>query len=62
VPNISSENPDNISPLVEKFINEEFKKLNSKNKITIKFIGKAQPWLADYTNANFQAGAGATEV
>jgi Cys-Gly metallodipeptidase DUG1 len=59
VPNLT---PDNVTPLVEDFINKEFKKLNSKNKLTIKPIGDAEAWVTDYKNASYKAGAQATKV
>jgi hypothetical protein len=59
---VPPQTPENVTPLVEKYINEEFAKLGSKSKMTIEYFHGGKPWLADYKHWSFEAAHRATEV
>lgn len=59
---VPPQTPDNINPLVEKYLEEEFKKLNSKNTLKIEPEHGGKPWLADWKHWNYSAAAKATEA
>ena len=48
--------------MVEKYIHEEFSKLNSKNTVTLSNDHSGKWWVADVNNWNFVAAAKATEA
>lgn len=52
--------PDAVVKLVQDYVNQEFAKLKSKNKMTIEGSGGA-PWYADPNHWNYVAAAKATE-
>ena len=37
--------PENVDPLVIKFINHEFSKLKSKNKLKVENLHGGKPWV-----------------
>lgn len=41
---------------------QEFAKLNSKNKLKIENLHGGKPWVADYKHWNYEAATRATEV
>lgn len=53
--------PEEVTQLVVKFVNDEFKKLNSKNKIHCECSHAGNWWLSEPNHWNYQAGARATE-
>lgn len=58
VPNMTVKEIDSI---VEKYIKEEFKKLNSKNSIEVSSLHGGDPWIADINHYNFKAAHQAIE-
>jgi hypothetical protein len=51
-----------VDPLVKAYIESEFAKLNSKNKLTLEDLHGGKPWVADYKHWNYEAAKKATEV
>jgi len=58
VPNLT---PEAVSSICTTFLQSEFEKLGSKNKIQIETLHGGKPWLADPNHWNFRAAAAATE-
>ncbi|KAL4076829.1 hypothetical protein V8B97DRAFT_1943635 [Scleroderma yunnanense] len=54
--------PDNIKPIVIDFLNSEFKKLNSKNKMVVHYQGGGFPWVGDRNHYNYKAAEAATKT
>ncbi|KAK4054442.1 hypothetical protein OIV83_000936 [Microbotryomycetes sp. JL201] len=54
--------PKDVNELVTKYLNEEFKKLNSKNKFKVEMLSGGMPWVASIDHWNFQSGIKATET
>jgi Cys-Gly metallodipeptidase DUG1 len=54
--------PDNVDPLVIKFLESEFAKLKSKNKLTVENLHGGKPWVADPNHWNYVAAKRATEA
>jgi Cys-Gly metallodipeptidase DUG1 len=48
--------------LVEKYLEEEFAKLNTKNKLTISAEHGGKPWVENFQHWNYVAAANATEA
>ncbi|KAG8948396.1 hypothetical protein FRC04_009766 [Tulasnella sp. 424] len=59
VPNMT---PDNVDPLVITFLQAEFAKLNSKNKLEVENLHGGKPWVADPNHWNYVAAIKATET
>jgi len=59
---VPPQTPDTVNPLITAYIKEEFKKLNTKNKLELEYFGDGKPWLADYKDWNFEAAKAATLV
>ncbi|KAK1230508.1 hypothetical protein PQX77_006436 [Marasmius sp. AFHP31] len=59
---VPPQTPDNINPLVEKYINEEFAKLGSKNKCKLEFEHGGKPWVGDISHWNYEAAQRATRA
>ncbi|EIN06612.1 CNDP dipeptidase [Punctularia strigosozonata HHB-11173 SS5] len=59
---VPPQTPDNVNPLVYKFIEQEFAKLNSKNKLIIEELHGGKPWVADHRHWNYEAAKKATEA
>jgi Cys-Gly metallodipeptidase DUG1 len=53
---------ENVDGLVIKYLESEFAKLNSKNRMTVENLHGGKPYLADPNHWNFVAAAKATEV
>lgn len=51
-----------MNPLVVNYIEAEFAKLNSKNKLTVEFLHGGKPWVTDVNHWNFEAAKAATRV
>jgi hypothetical protein len=51
-----------VDPLVKVYIESEFAKLNSKNKLTLEDLHGGKPWVADHKHWNYEAAKKATEV
>jgi len=58
VPNLT---PQNVEPLVRKYLESEFAKLGSKNRMTAEALHGGQAWLSDPEHWNFKAAAKATK-
>ena len=59
---VPDQTPDNINPLVEKYLKAEFAKLRSKNLFELEALHGGKPWVADVNHWNYRAAAKATEV
>jgi Cys-Gly metallodipeptidase DUG1 len=58
---VPPQTPDNVNPLVIKYLEDQFKTLNSKNKLEISAMHGGKPWLEDFKHWNYTAAAKATE-
>jgi Cys-Gly metallodipeptidase DUG1 len=58
VPNMT---PDQVFPIVKKYLEAEFAKLGSKNTLKVEAPHGGKPWVSDPTHWNFQAAAKATK-
>ncbi|KDN51446.1 CNDP dipeptidase [Tilletiaria anomala UBC 951] len=54
--------PEKVVEVVEKYINEEWKKLGSKNTMRLDAEPGGKPWLADPNHYNYRAASKATET
>ena len=59
---VPPQKPDKIEPLVVSYVQQEFAKLNTKNKLKIENLHDGRPWVADYKHWNYEAARRATEV
>ena len=59
---VPPQTPENVEPLVISYVEQEFAKLNSKNKLTIENLHGGEPWVADYKHWNYEAASRATEA
>ncbi|KAJ2957976.1 hypothetical protein NUW54_g14563 [Trametes sanguinea] len=54
--------PEKIEPLVVQYVQQEFAKLKSKNKLKIENLHDGRPWMADWKHWNYEAARRATEA
>lgn len=54
--------PENIDPLVVSYIESEFAKLNSKNKLHVEDQHSGKPWIGDIDHWSYAAAIKATEA
>lgn len=59
---VPPQTPEQIEPLVQKYLEFEFGKLNTKNKMTVENLHGGKPWMADHKHWSFEAAKKATEV
>jgi len=60
---VPPQTPELVNPLVVSYIEAEFSKLNSKNKLTVEYsVHGGKPWVADFNHWNFEAAKAATRV
>ncbi|KAI0654149.1 CNDP dipeptidase [Cubamyces menziesii] len=59
---VPPQTPETIEKLVVPYLEQEFAKLNSKNKIKIESMGGGKPWAADYKHWNYEAAIRATKA
>ena len=59
---VPPQQPDDIRAKVEKYLNEEFKKLGSKNKMNVEYLHGGKPWVEDHKHWSYEAARRATEV
>ncbi|KAF7328057.1 CNDP dipeptidase [Mycena kentingensis (nom. inval.)] len=59
---VPPQTPDSVEPLVRKYIDAEFKKLGSKNKLELELLHSGKPWVADWKHWNYAAAIRATET
>ena len=57
-----NQTPELVDQLVISYIESEFKKLNTKSKMTIENLHGGKPWVADTNHWNYLAATLATEV
>ncbi|ESK84268.1 glutamate carboxypeptidase [Moniliophthora roreri MCA 2997] len=59
---VPPQTPENVNPLVKKYIESEFAKLGTKNKCTLETDHGGKPWVADINHWNFEAAKAATRA
>ncbi|KAF8839285.1 CNDP dipeptidase [Paxillus ammoniavirescens] len=59
---VPPQTPELVIPLVTQYIQSEFAKLNSKNKMTVEYLHGGKPWVADVNHWNFEAAKKAIET
>jgi Cys-Gly metallodipeptidase DUG1 len=59
---VPDQTPDLVDPLVIKYLEAEFAKLGTKNKLVIECLSGGKPWVADPDHWNYKAAAKATKV
>lgn len=59
---VPPQTPEQIEPLVQKYLEFEFGKLNTKNKMTVENLHGGKPWMADHKHWSFEAAKKATEA
>ncbi|KAL4071809.1 hypothetical protein J3A83DRAFT_4358217 [Scleroderma citrinum] len=59
---VPPQTPENVIPLVNAYLESEFAKLNSKNKMTVEYLHGGKPWVADVKHWNFEAAKRAVEA
>ena len=59
---VPPQTPDKIEPLVVSYVQQEFAKLNTKNKLKIENLHDGRPWVADYKHWNYEAAAKAVQA
>ncbi|KAG6887961.1 hypothetical protein C0995_011354 [Termitomyces sp. Mi166 len=59
---VPPQTPELVEPLVFRYLQSEFAKLNSKNKFSIENLHGGKPWIADHKHWNFEAAKIATRA
>ncbi|KIJ16291.1 hypothetical protein PAXINDRAFT_168450 [Paxillus involutus ATCC 200175] len=59
---VPPQTPELVIPLVTQYIQSEFAKLNSKNKMSVEYLHGGKPWVADVNHWNFEAAKRAIET
>ncbi|KIM92403.1 hypothetical protein PILCRDRAFT_122062 [Piloderma croceum F 1598] len=59
---VPPQTPENINPLVVSYLEAEFAKLNSKNKLDIECLHGGKPWVENFNHWNYEAAKKATEA
>ncbi|KIK93022.1 hypothetical protein PAXRUDRAFT_12891 [Paxillus rubicundulus Ve08.2h10] len=59
---VPPQTPELVIPLVTGYIQSEFAKLNSKNKMTVEYLHGGKPWVSDVNHWNFEAAKRAIET
>lgn len=59
---VPPQTPENIAPLVRSYLEAEFAKLGTKNKMVLEELHGGKPWIADVNHWNFEAAKEATRV
>ncbi|KAF8452392.1 hypothetical protein L210DRAFT_3383623 [Boletus edulis BED1] len=59
---VPPQTPENVVPLVTAYIESEFAKMNSKNKMNVEHSHGGKPWVADINHWNFEAARRAIEA
>ncbi|CCM01338.1 uncharacterized protein FIBRA_03388 [Fibroporia radiculosa] len=59
---VPPQTPEKVEPLVISYLQSEFAKLNSKNKLNIEDARGGLPWVSDYKHWNYEAAIKATEA
>ncbi|KAI0088318.1 hypothetical protein BDY19DRAFT_950304 [Irpex rosettiformis] len=58
---VPPQKPDDIRAKVEKYLEAEFAKLNTKCKLKVEYLHGGIPWVADHRHWNYEAAKRATE-
>ncbi|KAI0267287.1 CNDP dipeptidase [Gloeopeniophorella convolvens] len=59
---VPPQTPDNVDPLVIKYLQAEFAKLGSKNVLSVENSHGGKPWVENYKHWNYEAARRATEA
>ncbi|KAG1807478.1 uncharacterized protein BJ212DRAFT_1449305 [Suillus subaureus] len=59
---VPPQTPEKIVPLVNAYLEAEFAKFNSKNKMEVEYLHGGKPWVADVRHWNFEAAKKAIEA
>lgn len=59
---VPPQRPDNVDPLVIKYLSAEFAKLGTKNTIHVENLHGGKPWVENYKHWNYEAAHRATEA
>ena len=59
---VPPQTPENVDPLVSKYLQDEFGKLGSKNTFSVENFHGGKPWVENYKHWNYEAAHRATEV
>ncbi|KIY49843.1 CNDP dipeptidase [Fistulina hepatica ATCC 64428] len=59
---VPPQTPEAVEPLVISYLQDEFAKLGSKNKLTVENLHGGRPWIADFKHWNFEAAIRATKA
>ncbi|KAI0284572.1 CNDP dipeptidase [Russula aff. rugulosa BPL654] len=59
---VPPQTPDNVDPLVIKYVSAEFAKLGSKNTVNVENLHGGKPWVENYKHWNYEAAHRATEA
>ncbi|KAL1717563.1 hypothetical protein EV715DRAFT_253583 [Schizophyllum commune] len=59
---VPPQTPENVTPLVKQYIEDEFKKLRTKNKLEVEYLHGGRPWVEDVKHWNYEAAIRATET
>ncbi|CDO74561.1 hypothetical protein BN946_scf184896.g1 [Trametes cinnabarina] len=59
---VPPQTPESIEALVVPYLEQEFAKLGSKNRLKVEKMGGGMPWIADYKHWNYEAARRATEA
>jgi len=59
---VPPQTPDKVAPLAISYLEAEFAKLNSKNKLRVYLEHGGKPWVADIKHWNYEAAVRATQA
>ncbi|KAJ7687614.1 hypothetical protein B0H17DRAFT_1160434 [Mycena rosella] len=59
---VPPQTPDAVEPLVVSYLESEFAKLGSKNRMELELLHSGKPWVADWKHWNYAAAIKATEA
>ncbi|XP_054160767.1 cytosolic non-specific dipeptidase-like [Oppia nitens] len=59
---VPDQNPDKINKQINDYLNNEFNKMDSPNKLIVHTSKGSKPWVADTNDANFTAGRKAMQL
>jgi Cys-Gly metallodipeptidase DUG1 len=59
---VPNQNVKTVTSLIIKYLDEEFKKLDTKTKMILEVVGGGEPWVVSTDSRNYVAGKKATMV
>lgn len=59
---VPPQTPEKVDGKVKEFLEAEFKKLSTKNSLSVENLHGGKPWVADVNHYNYEAAKRATEV